>query len=161
MTIDSVTSLHPINRCPHNDVFTALFPHARNIIWLQQPQFFNGNESVPIQLAQCRFPGLAISNAKILIGLYFSRKINGRNHFHQTALENLLWFEITKMLLAVRNKYCVIYYNFPKIVVPCDRWHFVRTDFDILFALLNKFRLFTQRISDSRSISQRFQSRIQ
>ena len=24
-----------------------------------------GNESVPIQLAQCRFPGLAISNAKI------------------------------------------------------------------------------------------------
>jgi len=26
-----------------------------------------GNESVPIQLAQCRFPGLAISSAKILI----------------------------------------------------------------------------------------------
>jgi len=25
-----------------------------------------GKESVPIQLAQCRFPGLAISNAKIL-----------------------------------------------------------------------------------------------
>ena len=25
-----------------------------------------GNESVPIQLAQCRFPGLAIFNAKIL-----------------------------------------------------------------------------------------------
>jgi len=24
-----------------------------------------GNESVPIQLAQCRYPGLAISNAKI------------------------------------------------------------------------------------------------
>jgi len=24
-----------------------------------------GNEGVPIQLAQCRFPGLAISNAKI------------------------------------------------------------------------------------------------
>ena len=24
-----------------------------------------GNESVPIQLTQCRFPGLAISNAKI------------------------------------------------------------------------------------------------
>ena len=28
---------------------------------------YTGNESVPIQLAQCRFPGLAISNAKILI----------------------------------------------------------------------------------------------
>jgi len=26
-----------------------------------------GNESAPIQLAQCRFPGLSISNAKILI----------------------------------------------------------------------------------------------
>ena len=32
-----------------------------------------GNESAPIQLAQCRFPGLAISTAKILI--YFSTKI--------------------------------------------------------------------------------------
>ena len=29
-----------------------------------------GNESAPIQLAQCRFPGLAISNAKILIHFY-------------------------------------------------------------------------------------------
>jgi len=32
-----------------------------------------GNESAQILLAQCRFPGLAISNAKILI--YFSNKI--------------------------------------------------------------------------------------
>ena len=31
-----------------------------------------GNESVPIQLAQCRFPGLVISSAKILI--YFNIK---------------------------------------------------------------------------------------
>jgi len=30
---------------------------------------------VPIQLAQCRFPGLAISDAKILI--YCSNKIDG------------------------------------------------------------------------------------
>ena len=30
-----------------------------------------GNESVPIQLAQSQFPGLAISNAKILV--YFSQ----------------------------------------------------------------------------------------
>jgi len=35
--------------------------------------FAMGNKSVPIQLAQCRFPGLAISNAKMLI--YFSYKI--------------------------------------------------------------------------------------
>jgi len=33
------------------------------------------NESVLIQLAQCWFPGLAISSAKILI--YFSNKICG------------------------------------------------------------------------------------
>jgi len=30
-------------------------------------RFYTGNESAPIQLAQCRFPGLAISSAKILI----------------------------------------------------------------------------------------------
>jgi len=30
-----------------------------------------GNESVPIQLVQCRFPGLPISNAKIFINIYF------------------------------------------------------------------------------------------
>jgi len=45
-----------------------------------------GIESVPIQLAQCRFPGKAISNAKILI--YFSNKIYGRSFFYQTALGN-------------------------------------------------------------------------
>jgi len=40
-----------------------------------------GNESVPIQLAQCPFPGLAISNAKILT--YFSNKIYGSNFSKQ------------------------------------------------------------------------------
>ena len=39
------------------------------------------NESVPIQLAQCRFPGLAISSAKILI--YFLNKIYGSNFIKQ------------------------------------------------------------------------------
>jgi len=58
-----------------------------------------GNESAPIQLAQCRFPGLAISNAKILV--YFSNK-NIRKQFYQTAFGN--WFEITKMLVAVPEK---------------------------------------------------------
>jgi len=43
------------------------------------------NESVPIQLTQCRFVGLAISIAKILI--YFSNKIYGSN-FYQTAPGN-------------------------------------------------------------------------
>jgi len=40
-----------------------------------------GNENVPMQLAQCWFPGLAISNAKIQI--YFSNKIYGINFIKQ------------------------------------------------------------------------------
>jgi len=51
-----------------------------------------GNESVPIQLAQCRFPGLAIFNAKILKKI--SNKIHGSNFSNSTR--KLLWFEITK-----------------------------------------------------------------
>jgi len=52
-------------------------------------QLYNciGNESVPIQLAQCRFPGLAISNAKILI--YFSNKIY-RSNFIKQHLETVI-----------------------------------------------------------------------
>ena len=52
-----------------------------------------GNESVPIQLAQCWFPGLAISNAKLLI--YFSNKI------YESNFIKLLRLEITKTLIAV------------------------------------------------------------
>ena len=56
------------------------------------------NESVPIRLAQCWCPGLAISNAKIYI---FEIK------YTETILSNstrkLLWFEITKMLIAVQK----------------------------------------------------------
>ena len=59
-----------------------------------------GNESVPTQLAQCRFPGLAISNAKILI--YFSKKY--REAILPNSTRKLLWFEITKMLTAVQEK---------------------------------------------------------
>jgi len=44
-----------------------------NVLQLVEVQDGIGNESVLIQLAQCRFPGLAISNAKILIN--FSNKI--------------------------------------------------------------------------------------
>jgi len=40
-----------------------------------------GNESVPIQLAQCWFPRLAISSAKIYI--YFLHKIFGSNFIKQ------------------------------------------------------------------------------
>jgi len=50
-----------------------------------------GNKSVPIQLAQCRFPGLAIFNAKILI--YF-------------------WIYQNTDCSFRKKNYCVIYYNF-------------------------------------------------
>jgi len=43
-----------------------------------------GNESVPIQLAQCRFPGLAISKAKIFV--YFSNKKYGNNFIKQQTI---------------------------------------------------------------------------
>jgi len=61
---------------------------------------FVWNESVQIQLAQCWFPGLAISSAKIWIYLnIFQTK------YTETILSNsprkLLWLEITKMLIAV------------------------------------------------------------
>ena len=39
------------------------------------------NESVPIQLAQCRFPGLAISNAKTVV--YCPNEIYGSNFIKQ------------------------------------------------------------------------------
>jgi len=48
-----------------------------------------GNESVPIQLAQCRFPGLAISNAKILI--HFSNKIYGSNFIRHHLEAVMVW----------------------------------------------------------------------
>ena len=38
---------------------------------------------MPIQLAQCRFSGLAISNGKILIKLYFPNNIYGSNFIKQ------------------------------------------------------------------------------
>jgi len=56
-----------------------------------------GNEGVPIQLAQCCFPGLAISNAKISIHL--SNKIYGSNFIMQHSGTAMV--EITKMPIAV------------------------------------------------------------
>jgi len=56
-----------------------------------------GNESVLIQLAQCWFSGLAISKAKTLI--YFQIKYTEK--ILSKSICKLLWFEITKMLIAV------------------------------------------------------------
>jgi len=63
-----------------------------------------GSESVPIQLAQCWFPGPATSNAKILINF----QIKYTEAILSNSTRKLLWFEITKMLIAVsRNKFIV------------------------------------------------------
>jgi len=58
-----------------------------------------GDESVPIQLAQCRFPGLAISNAEILI--YFSNEIYGSNSIEQHS--ETVMVGTAKMLIAVQK----------------------------------------------------------
>jgi len=62
-----------------------------------------GNESAPVQLAlaQCRFLGLAISNAEVLIYIFFQIKYT--DQFYQTANSTgkLSWFEITKMMITV------------------------------------------------------------
>ena len=55
-----------------------------------------GNESVPIELAQCWFPGLAISNDKI--SNILSAK-NTRKQFYQTALGNCYRLKLAKCRL--------------------------------------------------------------
>jgi len=57
---------------------------------------WTGNESVPIQLAQCWFPRPAISNAKIWV--YFSNKIYGSS-FIKTALGNCYGLKLPKCWL--------------------------------------------------------------
>jgi len=73
---------------------------ARNIAWtLHHSRTEIGNESAPIQLAQCRFPGLAISNAKIFI--YFSKKIYGSNFIEQHSETVIV--RVTKMLIEKKR----------------------------------------------------------
>jgi len=55
-----------------------------------------GNESAPIQLAQCRVPGLAISSAKISI--YFFKYMEA---ILLNSTRKLLWFKIIKTLIVV------------------------------------------------------------
>jgi len=57
-----------------------------------------GNESVPIQLAQCWFPGLAISNAKYeyIFPIKYMEAI-----LSNSTRKLLWWFEITEVLIAV------------------------------------------------------------
>jgi len=73
------------------------------------------NESVPIQLAQCRFPGLVIFTAEIFI--CFSNKIYGSNFIKQRS-ETVMALNSQNVDCTLRKKYCVIYYNFRQTFVP-------------------------------------------
>ena len=55
------------------------------------------DESAPIQLAQCRFPELAISNTTI----YIFFEIKYVEAILSNSTRKLLWFELSKMLIAV------------------------------------------------------------
>ena len=59
---------------------------------------FIRNDSVPIQLAQCRVSELAIADAKIFIHIF---QIKYTDAILSYGTRKLLWFEITEMLIAV------------------------------------------------------------
>jgi len=71
-----------------------------------------GNESAPIQLAQCWFPGRNLSNAKLGLLIYFFQ-IKYTEAVLSNNIRKLSLFEIIKMLIAV-YKLCHLcfYYNF-------------------------------------------------
>jgi len=62
--------------------------------------FHIGNESVPIQLAQCWFPGRNLSNAKLGLLIYFFQ-IKYTEAVLSNNIRKLSLFEIIKMLIAV------------------------------------------------------------
>ena len=93
-----------VNFVAHSKHFVSYIAN----IMLSKSQRPIGSESVPIELAQCWSPGLAISNAKIWIGLHFSNKIY--DAISSNSTRKLLWFESAKMLIAVlTNKFIVLF----------------------------------------------------
>jgi len=69
-----------------------------------------------MQLAQCRFPGLVITNAKILIYFFI---YNTRKQFYQPALRNCHGLNLPQCRLQFKKKrYCVVYYNLRHTFVP-------------------------------------------
>jgi len=66
-----------------------------------------GNVSVPIQLAQCRFYGLAVSNAKML--RYFQVKIYGSNFIKQhSETDTVRNYESADCSLREKNTVSII-----------------------------------------------------
>jgi len=84
------------------------------------------NESVPIQLAQCSFSGLVISNAKISI--YFFNKIYGNNFIKQHS-ETVMVLNYQNADCSFKNKFVVlfIYYNFRHTFVHYSFVHYFRS----------------------------------
>ena len=73
--------------------------------WYRERKCADTTGTVPIQLAQCRFPGLAISYAKILIHF----RIKYTKAILSNSTRKLLWFKITRMLVAVlKHKFIVL-----------------------------------------------------
>ena len=94
----------------------SLLRQPRHCLWTQKLAViipvadWIGNESVPIQLAQCWFPGLAISNDKIQID--FSNEIHGSNFIKQ-HLETVMVWNHQNADCSLRKKfYSAICYNF-------------------------------------------------
>jgi len=74
--------------CVRNQYFVWT-KHVRNFFRIHYYAELYINLYSPIQSAQCRFPGLAISNAKILI--YFSNKLYGSNFIEQHSEIVMVW----------------------------------------------------------------------
>jgi len=75
-------------------------------IFFQINRVLTGNESVPIQITQCWFPGLAIPMLKYK---YFFQ-IKYTEAILSNSTRKLLWFKITKMLIALlENKFIVLF----------------------------------------------------
>ena len=85
-----------------------------------------GNESVPIQLAQCWFRGLAVYNAEIQIHL--SNKTDGNNSIKQHSETVTVWNHGNADCSLKKQICCIIYYIFPHTFVS---WH-VRIDWCLL-----------------------------
>jgi len=66
----------------------------------------------PIQLAQCRFPGLIISNAIANILIYFSNKIYESNFIKQHSESIVVLNYQTAFCILSKEIYCVICFIF-------------------------------------------------
>ena len=92
----SVTDQLHLNRI--RSIFSTVLARRHSFVIYNSPCRY-GNGSAPMQLAQCRFPGLhAISNAKILMYIF---QIKCTEAILSNSTRKLLRFKITEMLIAV------------------------------------------------------------